>query len=899
MARGDAMRFAFRAAWVYWLAALLGLVVPAAATAQAIGTVTGRVTDGQTGEPLIGARIAVAGSISGTVTRANGSYRLSLPAGRYEVRVSAIGYGLTRAQVTVPAGGTVTQDLALARAPVALEELAVTGTRAPERTSVESPVPVDVLTEAEIKSSGRTETAQIIQMLAPSFNFPRTSIADGTDHTRPATLRGLAPDQVLVLVNGKRRHVSALINVNGTVGRGSGMVDLNAIPASAIDRIEILRDGAAAQYGSDAIAGVINIILKANAANEIAGTAGTTTEGDGEVAQGALSYAVSLGGRGFLQLSGEYRSRNPTNRSGLDVRQQYLAGDPRNSNPPRRTSWQGDGDILDRVAFFNGAYNPGGSLEVYGFGGYGVRDGNAWGFFRRPLDDRTVRAIHPDGFLPQIHTDILDASGVAGVRGAWQGWRWDLSANGGVNGFTFQVRNSNNVTLGASSPTEFDAGKLQAALLSFNLDAVKPFDVGLATPLNVAFGAEYRRDYYEITAGEPASYIDGGVRILDGPNAGAQGAVGAQVFPGFQPGNAVDVGRNNVGAYLDLETRFTDRLLVGAAARWEDYSDFGSELTGKLAARVDLTAAVALRGAVSNGFRAPSLGQSWFSSTATNFIAGVPFENRTFPVADPIAQALGAQPLRAETSVNLSAGLTLEPMQNLSVTADYYRITIDDRIVLSGNFTQPAVRQFLESQGFTGVSGARFFTNAVDTRTHGVDVVLGYATAIGTTSTLRLTGGFNVTDTKVTRVTPTPGVLAQFSQTLFDSVELVRMERGQPKNNLNLTGSYAFRDLTVNARAQRYGEFFVQSASANRDEDQEFGAKWVADLSVGYRFLGRLTATIGADNLFNTYPDRFAIPPEPSPTVGGSAFFGINPYSGQTPFGFNGRYVYTRLSLTF
>ncbi|MGH7752427.1 MAG: TonB-dependent receptor, partial [Gemmatimonadales bacterium] len=563
------MRFALRAAVVSWLATL---VVPAFASAQATGIVTGRVTDGQTGEPLIGARIAVAGSISGTVTRANGTYRLSLPAGGYEVRISAIGYGLRRVQVTVPAGGTVTQDVALERAPVALDELAVTGTRAPERSSVEAPVPVDVLTEAEIKSSGRTETAQIIQMLAPSFNFPRTSIADGTDHTRPATLRGLAPDQVLVLVNGKRRHVSALINVNGTVGRGSGMVDLNAIPASAIDRIEILRDGAAAQYGSDAIAGVINIILKANAANEIAGTTGTTTEGDGEVAQGALSYALPLGGRGFLQLSGEYRSRNPTNRSGLDVRQQYFTGDPRNSNPPRHTSWQGDGDILDRVAFFNGAYNPVGSLEVYGFGGYGVRDGNAWGFFRRPLDDRTVRALHPDGFLPQIHTDILDASGVAGVRSAWQGWRWDLSANGGVNGFTFQVRNSNNVTLGAAGPTEFDAGKLEAALLSFNLDAVKPFDVGLASPLNVAFGAEYRRDYYEITAGEPASYFDGGVRILDGPNAGAQGAVGAQVFPGFQPGNAVDVSRNNIGAYLDLETRFTDRLLVGAAARWEDYS---------------------------------------------------------------------------------------------------------------------------------------------------------------------------------------------------------------------------------------------------------------------------------------------------------------------------------------
>jgi iron complex outermembrane recepter protein len=878
-------------------AALGSLLAASPLVAQGTGVVTGRVTDAHTGAPLIGARVGITGSIVATTTGANGAYRLRVNAGTVELRASAIGYGLSRTTLSVAADSTVVHDVALEPAPVALEELTVTGTRAPARSAGDAPVPVDVLTEAEIKSSGRTETAQIIQMLAPSFNFPRTSIADGTDHTRPATLRGLAPDQVLVLINGKRRHPSALINVNGTVGRGSGMVDLNAIPASAIERIEILRDGAAAQYGSDAIAGVINIILKANAASELSGVAGTTTTGDGEVLQGALGLRLPVGPRGFLQLTAEYRHRNPTNRAGLDARPQYFPGDPRNTGTPRATSWQGDGEVLDRMVFANAAYTLGRSVELYGFGGIAIRDGDAWGFFRRPLDDRTVRALHPDGFLPQIHSDISDLSGVVGLRGDWQGWRWDLSANGGLNGFTFRVLNSNNVTLGAASPTTFYAGKLEAGLLSFNLDAARSVAVGLATPLNVAFGAEYRRDNYEITPGEPASYVDGGVRILDGPNRGARGAVGAQVFPGFRPSDGTRRHRTNVAAYADLEANLTARLLLGVAGRYEDYSDFGSEVTGKAAARLELAPAVALRGAVSNGFRAPSLGQSWFSSTATNFINGVPFENKTFPVADPVAQALGAQPLKAETSVNLSGGVTLQPTRAVSLTVDYYRITIDDRIVLSGNFNQPAVRSFLEARGFRGVSGARFFTNAVDTRTRGVDLVAGYAASLGA-GLIRLTAGVNATETKVTNVKPTPGILAQFSQTLFDSVELVRMEKGQPKNSVLLSGTYGIGGVTLTLRTQRYGEFFVRSASSDRAQDQTFRAKWVSDASIGYRVAGRATLTIGVDNAFNAFPDQFSVPPAPSATVGGNSFFGINRWSGQSPFGFNGRYVYGRLSLT-
>jgi iron complex outermembrane receptor protein len=307
---------------------LAPVAVPLMAQTQT-GTVTGQVADAGSGEPVAGARVFVPGSVASASTRQDGSYRLQLVPGRHELRVTYIGYGIARDTINVGPGETITRNFQLAREPLALQEIAVIGTRAAERTSTEAPVPVDVLTAAEIRQSGRTETAQIIQSLAPSFNFPRATIADGTDHTRPATLRGLSPDQVLVLVNGKRRHASALINVNGSIGRGSGMVDLNAIPASAIERIEILRDGAAAQYGSDAIAGVLNIILKQGAPNEILTTVGQTVESDGEVIQAGGNYALPLGSDGFLQLAGEYRNRGFTNRSAPDLRPQYFPGDPR------------------------------------------------------------------------------------------------------------------------------------------------------------------------------------------------------------------------------------------------------------------------------------------------------------------------------------------------------------------------------------------------------------------------------------------------------------------------------------------------------------------------------------------------------------------------------------------
>ena len=862
-------------------------------------TLTGRVTDAASGNPLSGARVSLIGTAAVATTRGDGTYRLGVRPGTYELRVTMIGYGAERRPVTVAAGQTTTEDVRLTSSPVELQEVAVVGTRASERTVTEAPVAIDVLTAAEIRATGRTETAQIIQSLAPSVNFPRSTVTDGTDHSRPATLRGLAPDQTLVLINGKRRHTSALINVNGTIGRGSGMVDLNAIPATSIDRIEILRDGAAAQYGSDAIAGVINIVLKQGAENEILATLGQHYRGDGETIQLGTNYGVPIGG-GSLQLSAEFRDHGFTNRSEPDFRQQYFAGDPREAQltPEQRINHrQGDADTRDIGGFLNYA-NPIGEsgAEIYAFGGVSFRRGEAAGFWRRANDDRTVRALHPNGFLPLIATRINDYSGVTGVRGAAIGWNWDLSANYGRNSFEFNVENSNNASMGAASPTEFYAGTLAFQQLTFNLDVARPFEIGFASPLNVAVGAEFRRDGYDITAGEPASYQHGGQTVLDGPGAGNFAAPGAQVFPGFQPGDEADASRHNVAAYLDLESRLTPMILLNVAGRVEDYNDFGSTTDGKVALRIEPTPGIALRGSASTGFRAPALAQSFLSATATNFLNGQPFENRTFPVNTGVAQALGAQPLKPEQSVNLAAGVALTPVRNLTLTADYYRITIDDRIVLSGNFTGTAIRDYLTAQGFAGVAGARFFTNAIDTKTNGIEVVANWAVPVSTLGTFRFTGGYSWNENEVTRVASTPPALSAFQETLFDRVERSRIEVGQPKDNLLLSGSFTAGPASLSLRTKRYGELQEFGTAADGSLDYTQTPKWITDFSVGYRFAQRVDLTVGADNLFDVYPDRRTLG---NATTAGINNFGIFPYNGISPFGFNGVYWYTKVQARF
>jgi iron complex outermembrane receptor protein len=813
--------------------------------------------------------------------------------------------------VTVGGGATATQNFLLVAAPIGLDQVVVTGTRATDRTVLEAPVPIDVLSAPEIEATGRTETMQVIQMLAPSINFPRPSVNDGTDHIRPATLRGLGPDQTLVLVNGKRRHTTALVHVNQSVGRGSTSVDLNAIPANAIERIEILRDGAAAQYGSDAIAGVINIILKAGAEasvfgsigrsfSEFEGLGGSASYDDGRVLQAGGNFGWSLMNDGYVHVSAEFRDRERTNRSRVDVSTQCIPGDTRCSNLPAgtdiydeslRQSWSGDSESRDFLLFLNGELPLASGPRVYGFAGFGMRDGLAAGFFRRSSDDRTVRAIYPNGFLPQISSEISDLSGVIGVRGVMRGWGWDVSGGYGGNSFEFGVENSHNTSMGASSPTSFYAGALKLNHLVANVDFSRLFRETAVGNLNVAIGAEARRDGYKLERGDENSFAVGTSPILDGPNAGRPAPPFAQVFPGFRPVDEADASRTNVGAYADLEAAPIERLLVAVAGRVENYSDFGSTADGKLAARVELAPGLAIRGAAQTGFRAPSLGQSNFSSVATNFVnvggVNTPFEIRTFAVGSAGATLLGAEELKPEQSVNLSVGVTARASNSLSLSADYYDVEIEDRIVLSGNFIDASVRNLLAANGIPGVSGARYFTNAIDTHTKGIDIVLNYGLSLAEAGLLRFTGGYNRNETEVTRVSATPPQLTAVSTALFDRVQRALFERGQPRNSIRLTLNHTLRNFTTNLHGSRFGRFTVYQPATTGAQDQTFSPQWVADASIGYKLRG-VGVTLGANNLFDSYPDTL---------ISANQTRGIYMFSGQSPAGFNGRFLYLKATL--
>ena len=917
------------------------MLLPAELRAQGSGTLSGRVT--AEGEPVAGAAVIVAGTGRGTQTRADGSYRMTVPAGRYEVRTRLIGYSTGRDSATITADQTTTLNFFVRRSAATLEAFTTLGTRGQERTVIDAPAPIDVLSSADIKTTGRTETAQMIQAVAPSFNFPRTSIGDGTDHVRPATLRSLAPDQTLVLINGKRRHNSALVNVNGFVGRGSAPVDLNAIPSSMIDRIEIMRDGAAAQYGSDAIAGVINVILKQGAGGEALTTlgqsvttynrsddvvglggapvtpypiqAGTRSARDGKLFDQSIDYGWTTADNSFLHIAGELRDRGRTNRTLPDPRIQYFPNDPRETNPVyplpdgRMNHLQGDAYTHDLQGFWNGGMRFG-DIDAYTFGGVASRKGEAAGFWRRANDPsgRRQPSMYPDGFLPLIHSDIIDASGAIGAKGQLSGWDWDLGTVYGGNQFGFVIKNSMNVSMGSASPTEFDSGKLRFKQSTTTLDFNRTFQNLLPIPLAVAAGAEFRADNYTIVAGETASWINAGARVPDqnGNPTTAAAPPGAQVFPGFKadsggkPGDAGSHSRNNTAFYVDLSSDITSRWLVDVAGRFEHYSDFGNTTTGKFSTRFEVFPNYALRGAVSTGFRAPSLMQEFFSSTATNFVSGVPFDIKTFPASTSEAGALGASPLEAEKSTNVSFGLAVEPLSSLSITADYYYIELDDRIVLSNNFTGAAAVAALASIGVTGVSGGRYFTNAIDTRTRGYDIIANYGISLSPNEVIRLSAAYNWNRTRVTRVDTLPTNLSGLRTSLFDRVEQARIEAGNPENNLILAGSYSRSKLGANVRVQRYGQVTQYGTAPSNTYgplDQTFSPKWITDVGASYG-LGRFGITIGADNLFDVYPDRNNNNGNISTLAaenGGTANFGIFPYNGISPFGFNGRFIYAKL----
>ena len=799
---------------------------------------------------------------------------------------------------------------------VELEEIVTIGTRVPERSRLDSPVPVDVISEDEIRKTGHTEVGRVLQALAPSFNFSSSSISDGTDALRPATLRGLGPDQVLVLVNGKRRHGSALIHVNTSVGRGTAGVDMNAIPASAIKRIEVLRDGASAQYGSDALAGVINIVLKDGYEGGFRSSYGSTYAGDGATFVLGANKGFKFGEDGTLHGAFEYRDRQPTNRAGLTGVVQYPDTEVGEGAPVQIMNDSGNkehnfdrqnfriGDAESRqIALVLNLEEPIDSIlslpvdsiwkdaTFYSFLDLSNRQNTSAGFYRRAnqLDRNPEGSAYPDGFLPLINTDVLDYSiGVGLKRTFGSGLLMDASVVTGGNTFGFNVSNSHNASLVAAegaSPSSADAGDLRLFLNTVGLDFSLPMNWG-----NLAAGGGFRNDIYQIRAGEKLSYHD-----YDGPG-GAAG--GIQVFPGFQPSNEVDELRTAYAFYTDVEVRPIKQVLINPAGRIENYSDFGSTINGKLALRFEPTEMLALRGSASTGFRAPSMQQLYFNNVSTQFNTvngqSIAQEIGTFRNDSEIAQAVGIPELTEETALNITTGFIFQPLDRLTLTTDFYRATISDRIIISGRLASgneeipSAIRKSLED---SGVAGAQFFMNAADTQTQGIDVVASYAYPVFEQGTLTFSFAANYTETEITDV----NLPANLPESLFTEQDRSIIETWQPKDRVSMSTRYTGNTIVVDYSVHRYGEYTVIDGG----KSQTYAPKYLTDVQLSYGLGEYGKIKIGANNLFNVTPDENHI----GQSRGGKIVDpwgnivvdspGVFTYSRRSaPFGFNGGLYY-------
>ena len=792
--------------------------------------------------------------------------------------------------LALSAGGAMAQDATPAPAPDKAKNLGaviVTGTRADNRTESSSLTPIDVVSAKVLQQTGTAELSTALARIIPSLTFPRPAAADTADSQRPAQLRGLSPDQVLVLVNGKRWHPGAILLTNGVLGRGSQAVDLNTIPMAAIDHIEVLRDGASAQYGSDAIAGVINIVLKGGAeggAVELSG--GQYSAGDGRQWQGAASFGLPLNNdQGWLRFTLQNGHQDYTNRAA----------------PNRTRAWEGttqrfgDPEVGDHNLLLNGSYKLGSSAELYAFGHVGKRDSTSPAFFRNLANSNSVPSLYPNGYLPLENSDSLDQSLVLGVRGKTAGgWRWDVSANYGGDRVSYATQNSVNRAFlhdFGYSPTRFHDGILSASQQAFDVDIAKEFSTGwLPNPVTLAFGAEYLRQTYKIDAGDVASYYTG----TSGVSGGAQG------FGGFQPANAGSHSRHDVAEYISLETNLTDKLGTSVAVRHEDYNDFGTTTSGALALRYDFTDRFALRGSASTGFRAPSLAQQYYSYVSSLYYGagnslGLPagiYNTGIVPSTSPVARLLGGEPLKPEKSRNFTVGAVWNPIDPLNLSVDLYQITIDNRIVLSSNLStsKPAVQSYLAANGITGLnySGIAYFTNAVNTRTRGVDLVGSYRFDLGNAGTLQTTLSYNYNKNKVTDVKANPAALDALG------LNLKRIDRRDefglladttPRSKLILSGLYNIERWSVSGTVTRYGKFTSYN-STSPTLDQTFSSKWLLDLALNYN-LDSWTFTLGADNVFNTYPDK---------VIHANDNNGTLPYSVFSPFGFNGAYVYGKVA---
>ena len=776
-----------------------------------------------------------------------------------------------------------------------LLKVSIVSGRAGERSAIATALPVDVISRQRLLESGEVETGRALQKLIPAFHFPQVYVADGTDLIWPAALRAMGPDQMLVLVNGKRRHQQALVNVQQTPGRGSAGTDINAIPLSAIERVEVLRDGASALYGSDAIAGVVNIVLRSAAeASEAAVDYRLSSRGDGETTTVSAGASLSSGS-GALRLQVEHLDRGETNRAGVDSLRVSL---------PRVTQRLGDADVESLALIWNGEWSLGRS-QLYLFGGVSNRRGNSSGFYRPAGDGRTIPQLYPDGFLPTLITESEDRAASFGWRRPlFSDWQMDLSVGWGHNRFQFGSRNSANVSwfyepteaggIVGETPKAADDGALENRLALANWDIKGEVDWQWGKePLFLAAGLEWRRDTYRIEAGDPVSYAygranDASIPILN--QLGLPAAPGIQGFPGFTPATEVDRGRQGLSLYVDGESYIKTKWLAGGAIRFEHYSDTGSHLTGKLTTRYDFSPQSSLRSAVSTGVRAPGVQQANFSQVSTVLVNGVLTDTTTARERSPLAQALGLSPLREEDATQATLGWVYRPSRMTSLTVDLFAIDIADRIVLSGYITPDGAdgcadvavcpaRVVLEQ---FNVSAANFFLNAVDTRTTGVDVVLDHRVDAASNGEWQwlLTYGYHRTEVREIR-TQTDLLPPA---TLFDQSQVRLVETGSPRHRANLLAKYSADRWSLGARANYFG---AVSANGFGPLYEDHG-RWWLDLFAQASLGGGWQLQAGINNVFDVLQGRWE---------NASPFDGLGFTRGweTLPVGVNGRQFFINL----
>ncbi len=846
---------------------ILPLVLLTLGTQELKGqTLSGRVTDALTGQALSGANVTIEGSDLGAATDMNGYYRVDLSSGSYTVKASYIGFESKTSNVTVKLQD-VDVNFALNSSSVDVATVSVVGSRFKPRTQMTSAVPVDNLSVRELKSTGHLSVESMMTYKLPSYNSQQQTISDATAHFDPADLRGLGPSRTLVLVNGKRKNASALVYINDTPGKGEVGVDMKSIPVAAIERVEVLRDGASAQYGSDAIAGVINIILKDDVDyTTVNFRSGITTEGDGLNQGFDASTGIRVGSNGYLNLSASFHDQEETNRAGepgsdlLFIDLSGLTDDTGFiTDNPDLGMRIGIPNMTTNDVSFNFGYNLDNRNKFYSFGSLTTRKSLSYALYRTPYwipDENNI--FHDEGetyegFQPTFESDVIDNNFTAGVTGDKSGWNYDLSASFGSNAVDYKVDNSQNLDMGAESPTTFNPGGYEFSHSVTNFDLSK--SLGMIT---LGLGSEFRFENFVALAGEEASYFGGG----------------AQSFPGIQPQNAVDVNRQNFGFYMDLGADVTEDLYAGVAARSEEYSDFGSSFTWKAAARFKtMDDRLSLRASMSTGFRAPSLHQIYMSNIQTLISGGTVSNQGTFNNHSPVIRSLGVDKLKEENATNTTFGVALKPMDGLDLSLDVYDVTVDDRIVYSSAITSDdttsAVGAILNDYNVTSI---KFFTNAVSSTTSGIDFVASYSGLELGPGSLDLSIGYNTNTTKLDDKITTPDPISSSGADIFDRKEQSRLVSARPKNKMILSLNYSMGALNVGLNNTQFGEVTwrhvdngVNGAPVgpggstlpenDEDYDQTFSAKLVTDLNLNYQLNNNLSLNLAVNNLLNTYPD--------------------------------------------